>query len=223
MNKERTYGQALWHELVEHLPYALIAVASGLGLLSFFTVFAFDTMTPAMVHKSADILFHNFHFMHIAFAATGVMVTFLRFSKNLFKGLLVGAVTTITFCLLSDVIVPYFGGNLLGVHMHFHFCFIDEIVNVAPFLFVGLLIGSILGMYSPHDHHKHDHDHHSVLFHTLHILTSTFASIFYLIAHGFVAWYAHIGMVFLITLVAVVLPCTLSDLVAPIFFAGVKK
>jgi hypothetical protein len=219
---KRSYSHALWHELVEHLPYALIAVATGLGLLSFFTVFAFDSMTPTMVNKAADILFHNFHFMHIAFAATGVMVTFLRFSRNLVKGLLVGMVTTVTFCLLSDVIVPYLGGNLLGVHMHFHFCFIDEIVNVAPFLFVGLLIGAVIGS-SSHDHHSNHHDHHSVLFHTLHILTSTFASIFYLISHGFVAWYAHIGMVFLITLVAVVLPCTLSDLVAPIFFAGVKK
>ena len=48
---------------------------------------------------------------------------------------------------------------------------------------------------------------------------SSLASTFYLVAHGFAHWHTQIGLVFLSLIVAVVIPCTLSDLVVPMTFA----
>ena len=48
------------------------------------------------------------------------------------------------FCVLSDVVLPYFSGKILGVDMEFHICFHRELENVLPFLCMGILNGLIL-------------------------------------------------------------------------------
>ena len=55
--------------------------------------------------------------------------------------------------------------------------------------------------------------------HFNHILVSSFATMFYLISQGCTDWYANIGLVFLFLIVAVVVPCTFSDVVVPMLFA----
>lgn len=207
------HGNAsVWQELAHHFPYAVFSVALTLGVLSFTTV------TGSYTNKSLDILFHCFHFMHIAFAATGTIITYLRFSRNFWGALIVGSIVPTFFCVLSDVILPYVGGNLLGVHMHWHVCFSTELNNILPFLIAGMINGFVLSQ-----HGVDRQEIYSVFSHFAHILVSSFASSFYLIAHGFNAWYYHIGGVFLFLIGAVVVPCTLSDVVVPMFFAKVKE
>ena len=46
-------------------------------------------------HAQSHILFHSFHFMHIVFAATGTMITYLRYSKKLLFGFLPGVGTNV--------------------------------------------------------------------------------------------------------------------------------
>ena len=79
--------------------------------------------------------------MHIVFAAIGTLITYFRYSKDLFKGLIVGLFSASFFCILSDIVMPYIGGELLGVHMNLHVCFYYELRNVLPFLFIGLFTG----------------------------------------------------------------------------------
>lgn len=212
------HTHTLSQELLCHLPYAIFSVAFGLIVLSclqFITSGAAGT--PAIPVKAAKALFHSFHFLHLIFAATGTVLMFLRFSANTLAALVVGTLAPAIFCLLSDVILPYIGGRLLGVPMHLHICFISEYQNVVPFLIVGIINGFTMSKHAPSKH-----SFYSVSSHFIHILVSSMASLLYLVSHGFIAWQSHMGIVFLFLLVAVLLPCTLSDVVVPMLFARSK-
>lgn len=213
------HHHSLMEELICHLPYAIFSVAFGLAILSFVTYFSFGD-SVGLACRKADVLFHSFHFMHIVFAATGTLVTFFRFSKNNLKALILGVISPTIFCTLSDSILPYIGGKMLGVHMHFHLCFLTELPNVIPFLLVGILNGFIMSR-----HHGNRQWLYAITSHATHIVISSLASIFYLVSHGCTDWYLIIGPVFVFLIFAVVVPCTLSDVVVPMLFAqaGAKK
>ena len=171
-NHEHNHGHTdhtLSGELLCHLPYAIYSVSFGLAVLSFVTYFSL-TDTAEVVCQKSEVLFHSFHFMHIVFAATGTLITFLRFSRNMFRALLVGTFSPIIFCTLSDSFLPYIGGKLLGVDMHFHWCFLTELSSVVPFLVVGIINGFVMS--------RHEGERqwlYSISSHATHILISSLA------------------------------------------------
>lgn len=209
------HDHSLYGELICHLPYAVFSVAIGLAILSFVSV---AQESAEQFVKTSNILFHSFHFMHIVFAATGVLITYFRFSKNVVGALIVGTISPAIFCTLSDAVLPYIGGQMLGVHMNFHLCFLTELHNVIPFLLVGIVNGFVMSQ-----HEQEKQGLYSLFSHFMHILVSALASLFYLVSHGFTDWYSSIGMMFLFLIVAVVVPCTLSDVVVPMIFAKAHK
>lgn len=209
-HEHEAHSGLLWHELLHHLPYAIFSVAISLVVLSFVSVSGHTS--------TADALFHNFHFLHIVFAATGTVITFMRFSRSVVKALLVGICAPAIFCSLSDAVLPYYGGRLLGMDMHWHLCFYSELRNVLPFLIVGVLNGFVMGK-----HHYSRLASFSVSSHFVHILVSSMAASMYLMAHGFDDMSAQIGTVFIFLIVAVLVPCTVSDVIVPLLFAGTDK
>jgi hypothetical protein len=213
------HNHSVTGELICHLPYAIFSVAFGLIVASFLTYMSeIIEVDTNKLQCCNDVLFHSFHFMHIVFAATGTLITFLRFSHRYILGTIVAIGSTFFFCTLSDVVLPYFIGTALGIPMHFHVCMVSELRNVLPFLLVGLLNGHIMSL-----HHSSRQGVFSIFSHFIHILISSFASLFYLMAEGFTQWYEHMGPIFLFLVVAVVVPCTLSDLVVPMAFARAGK
>jgi hypothetical protein len=203
--------------LVHHLPYAIFSAAFSLIVVGFVSFFAQGLLKPAAAQSGYSMLFHSFHFMHIVFAATGTVITYRRFSKNFMGALLIGIFSPMIFCTLSDSIMPYLGGRALGVSMHFHLCFLTELANVIPFLVVGIINGLVMS-----SHHASRQGFYSVFSHFIHIFISALASTFYLVANGFTDWYVQIGFVFIFMIIAVVIPCTLSDVVVPMFWAKRK-
>jgi|SRR5579863_9079508 hypothetical protein len=220
MHNEHTHDHSDQHSIVNelfcHLPYAIYSVAFSLIVLSFFSVFSMNIIDPAIVKKASKALFHSFHFMHIVFAATGTVITFCRFSKNYMRALVVGIVSPTFFCVLSDAVLPYIGGRILGVSMHFHACFLTEPHRVVPFLIAGIINGFVMS-----SHHHSKQGGYSLSSHFIHIFISSLASTFYLISHGFTDWYSSIGNVFILLIIAVVVPCTLADVIVPMTMARV--
>lgn len=223
---EHEHDHGFTQELMHHLPYAIFSVALGMVILSLldYTSSANSvghTHTHAHGHGGCQgyhLLFHSFHFLHILFAATGTIITFSRFSKNTIKALIVGTVSPAIFCMLSDVLLPYVAGRMLGVNMELHICFYRELHNIIPFLAVGLLNGMVL-----RSHHTSMLRMFSLGSHFVHILISSLASLFYMVSHGLHNWYPQMGFVFLFLVVAIVIPCTFSDVIVPMYFAGVKR
>ena len=200
-------------ELLCHLPYAIYSVAFAIGILSFITYFSMGDSVE-IVCKKSKVLFHSFHFMHILFAATGTLITFFRFSRNNTRAILLGIFSPIIFCTLSDSVLPYIGGLMLGVNMKFHICFHKELMNVIPFLVIGILNGFLLS--------RHEGERqwlYAITSHAVHIFISSLAAIFYLVSHGCTDWYKIIGGVFVFLIFSVVAPCTFSDVVVPMLVA----
>lgn len=213
-HEHEEHSTSLWHELFHHLPYAIFSVAASLIVLSLVT----NVSSDQSLLPRANSLFHSLHFLHIIFAATGTVLTFLRFSSSYSQALLIGIVSPVIFCSLSDAVLPYYGGRLLGVPMHWHVCFYTELANVLPFLFVGILNGFVMAR-----HHYAKLLSFSVGSHFVHILVSSLAASFFLVANGFANWAHSIGYVFLFLIGAVLLPCTISDVVIPMLFARARK
>lgn len=220
-NNEASHDHACGNvreEVIAHFPYAVFSVALGLIGAALLDCLSSGAKQPEVVKHSMHTLFHTFHFMHIVFAATGGMLTYFRYSKNILKGILTCSVSTIVFCMLSDILLPYTMGTLFGVPMKLHICFVSEFYNVIPFLLIGTFNGWILAQ-----HEKHLHNFYSLWSHFTHIFVSASAAIIYTISHGFTNWASHMGMIFLLLVIAVVIPCTLSDVVIPLFFAKDNK
>jgi hypothetical protein len=211
------HEHSLRSELFHHLPYAIFSVAFSLIILSFVT-FALRSTELIVAQKGAKMLFHSFHFMHIVFAATGTLITFRRFCKDVVPSWVVGIFTPVIFCTLSDSILPYLGGKALGVNMSFHLCFFTELANIIPFLLVGVINGFIMSR-----HNQENQRMYSIFSHFIHIFVSSLAATFYLVAHGFMDWHKDIGFVFIFIIIAVVIPCTLSDVVVPMTYARMTK
>ncbi|MEX0939821.1 MAG: hypothetical protein WDZ41_00500 [Candidatus Babeliales bacterium] len=227
MNKENNnchghshdHSASLIEELICHLPYAIFSVAVGLIILSFMTVFGLSNVDQNHSHCGGlHALFHSFHFLHIVFATSGSIVMFSRFSNNIVKGFVVSLASALFFCTLSDIILPYLAGRILGVSMHFHICLVSEINNVIPFLGIGLLNGLVMSK-----HKSSVKGFFSILIHFSHILTSSLASLFYIIAEGYTNWYQNMGLLFILLVIAVVIPCTFADVIVPVFFARSRK
>lgn len=212
------HGSSIFSELMCHFPYAIFSVAFSLAILSLLGYITCSTGNPQSLCRGAHLAFHSFHFLHIVFAATGTLIAFFRFSSNVPRALFVGVFSTLTFCTLSDSVLPYLAGRLLGVEMEFHLCFVSELRNIVPFLIVGLINGLIMGKY-----HIARGGFYSVFSHFFHILVSSLAATFYIVSHGLTNWYHVIGMLFLFLVIAVVVPCTLSDVVVPMAAAKAGK
>lgn len=195
-------------ELLCHFPYAVVAVVLSLALLSLLGYGSPDKGSASELFG----IFHTFHFMHIIFAATGVVVAYRRYAKDMLGALIVGTVVPLVFCTLSDAIMPYLGGRMCGLDMRFHWCLTDHFSTIMLFLFIGVINGYVVSV-----HKEETGLFSSHMSHFIHIFISAFASALYLVASGFTAWSAHIGFVFLYLLVAVLVPCTLADVVVPLW------
>lgn len=224
-HEDQSIWQSFYHELLHHFPYATLSVALALMLLTLITVFfnldAHGVAAAACAHDACcshtsglDILFHSFHFIHILFATSGTIVTFRRYSDKIWAGLLIGTLSSMVFCTLSDVLLPYVAGRLLGIDMDLHICFATELSNILPFLGVGLFNGWVMTQLP-----EFRTQENSLYLHFLHTFISAMASIFYAVGHGLSDFYSYFGMFYLLMVVAVIIPCTLSDVIAPIFFA----
>ena len=89
-------GTIIINELACHFPYAVFSVALSLIAAALLGYFSFGAQ-PSVVAHGSHVLFHAFHFMHIVFAATGTVLTFFRFSNNVLKGFIVGAISSVFF------------------------------------------------------------------------------------------------------------------------------
>lgn len=199
-------------ELVCHLPFAVFSVALAMACLSFVAFLDIDRGMQLSYR-----LFHNFHYLHIVFAATGTTLMFMRYSSKKVVGILVGMIVPAIFCTLSDAFLPYLGGCVVGLDMHFHWCFVSHLDVILPFLLAGVVNGWAMS-----SHPISTQLFYSVSFHFTHIFVSSLAAMLYLMSFGFYDWWKMMGFVFVFLIVAVLIPCTMSDIVVPMFFARTK-
>lgn len=207
----------LWAELLCHLPYASFSLGIGFVLLSMMHFIGLTFTNEQRLLGGYHLLFHSFHYLHILYASMGTLVTFSRFSRSIGKGILLSIISPTIFCTLSDVMLPALAGELLGVPMRIHICFFHELHNVIPLMIIGVVTGLAL-----RQHHETWLGFFSLGSHFVHILISALASLLYVVSYGFDQWFHFMGLLYVLLVVAVVVPCTISDVVVPIYFAAIK-
>jgi hypothetical protein len=164
--------------------------------------------------SASHVLFHVFHPLHLLFSTIATTAMFWRHERRLLKALLIGVVGSVGICGLSDIVLPYAAGLLLGVReMQLHVCLIEHPGMILPFVAFGLLLGLIL----PTGTHKG-----TIFSHTAHVWVSSVASIMYLVSFGLTDWVGSLGLIFIFMVVAVMGPCCASDIVFPLLFVGGK-
>lgn len=184
-------------ELKAHAPFTVFGASTGVAIM----VIVILGKVPS---KISEDIFHIFHPLHIALSALVTTAIFSRYRGRGLRAWLIGYVGSVGICSLSDIILPYLGGVLVGAKIKLHICFIEHWWLVNPSAVIGIIIG---------------HLRPTTKFpHAAHVLVSTWASLFNLTAFGVADWMKLFHFVFLILFFAVWLPCCFSDIVFPLLF-----
>ena len=189
------------HELKEHAPFTALGALTGIIIM----VIVVLGNVPSHV---ANTIFYTLHPLHVLLSALVTTAMYVRYSKTKFwVAILIGWTGSIGIATISDAIIPYLGGSLLNAQMEFHVPFIEEWwIN---FLALG---GIAIGYWKQT----------TKIPHFGHVLLSTWASLFYIIAFGQAEWIPLLPLIFLFLFLAVWLPCCLSDVVYPLLFLRKK-
>jgi hypothetical protein len=232
-------GGAFRDELTSHLPFSILSVTLGLMLAGVICFFADDNVLagaadvaaglhqhdPDDAHAGHDhshdhnhtnisaflVLFHLFHPAHMLFSAAATAAMFFRYDRSITKAALIGFSGAVIVCGISDIIMPYLSAKIMGKTLELHLCIREHPMVVIPFAAIGVGLGILAAAGGTVKS--------TIFSHSLHVATSTMASIFYLIGpFGRLEWIHNIGTVFFYITLAVVIPCCLSDIVYPLMF-----
>ncbi len=205
----------IWKNLSHHLPFTILSVNIGLIIVGFMTFFA-NIAGVENFSPYTQEMFHIFHPSHLLFSAIATTAMFWQHEKKVVKTVIIGFIGSVGICGISDILIPYISGFLMGVSMEWHVCIIEHPQLVLPFVVIGILIGFL----APGTLEKQE----GVIFsHSLHVLISSIASILYLISYGMTHWIHNIGLILIYMVLAVALPCCTSDVVFPLLFVKQKK
>lgn len=199
--------QYIFVELAHHLPFSIFGVTMGLIFMGVLTFFAVLLGAEKMLPTASRELFHIFHPAHVLLSSVTTTAMFWKHEKRMFKALIVGFAGSVGICGLSDIIFPFFGGLLMGAPMQMHVCIIQEPGLVFPFAIIGVLAGFFVVTAI---------ERSTEYSHSAHVFVSSAASLLYMLAFGLEGWTDMAGGVFLVTVIAVMIPCCLSDIAFPI-------
>lgn len=187
-------------ELKEHIPFTVLGALTGIIIMVI-------VVLGNVPHHISDTIFYTLHPVHVLLSALVTTAMYMRYKKGkVWAVILIGWTGSIGVATISDAMIPYLGGNLLHAQMEFHVPFIEEWwINL--FALAGIAIG----------YWKQT----TRIPHFGHVLLSTWASLFYIMAFGIAAdWIPLLPFIFLILFLAVWIPCCMSDIVYPLLFLG---
>jgi len=185
-------------ELARHIPFTSLGAITGI----IFMVIIVLGKVPTQISHTA---FYTLHPLHVVLSALVTTAMYKKYSSGkIWAAILVGYTGSIGIATISDAIIPYLGGSLLGINIGLEVPFIEKWWLVNPMALVGIAIG----YWKPTTKFPHYG----------HVLLSTWASLFYFTAFGVAYWIPLLPFIFLFLFIAVWTPCCLSDIVFPLLF-----
>jgi hypothetical protein len=197
------------NELRNHVPFTAAGAATGIIIMVIIVL----GNVPASISNTA---FYTLHPIHIILSAMVTTAIYRRYRRGkIWAAVLIGYAGSIGIATLSDAVIPYIGGALLNIEkMELHIPFLETgkfpVIGIAKWQLINsaAAIGIALGHWKQVTRFPH----------MGHVLLSTWASLFYFTAFGAADWIPLLGFVFLFLIIAVLLPCCLSDIVFPLLF-----
>ena len=196
------------NELRHHVPFTALGAVSGIIIMVIIVL----TNVSSQISETA---FHTLHPLHVVLSALTTTAMYRKYTNGkIWAAILIGYFGSIGIATLSDAVIPYLGGALLGAEMGFHLPFIETekmpFIGIETWMLVNsaALVGIIIGCVRPTTEFPH----------LGHVFLSTWASLFYFTAFGMARWLPLLHFVFLFLFLAVWLPCCISDIVFPLLF-----
>jgi len=184
-------------ELKEHIPFTALGAFTGILII----ILIHLGNVPTYISYTA---FYISHPLHVLLSALVTTAMYMRYKKGKFwTAVLIGWTGSIGIATISDAIFPFLGGTLLHIEMEFEVPFVEHRwINLVA------LAGIAIGYWKQT----------TKIPHLGHVLLSTWASLFYLMAFGEADWIPLLPFIFLILFLAVWIPCCLSDIAYPLLF-----
>jgi len=193
-----SFARNLVGEMGAHAPY------TGFGTVTAIVIVA--SMLHFHVSTSAsETLFWVLHPLHVLVSAWATTALYrLHDNQSRVRLFLVGYLGSVGIATLSDSLIPYVGEALLDLpNRGLHFGAIEKWWLVNPLAVAGMLIGSYYPI--------------SKLPHTIHVLLSTWASLFHvMMAKPNLFGTTTLALVAVFLFLAVWIPCCTSDIVFPL-------
>lgn len=191
------------NELKKHAPFTFLGAITGIIIMA---VIVFANV-PSRISRT---LFYTLHPLHVILSALVTTAMYKRYGKGkVWEAILIGYAGSIGITTLSDAIIPYLGGSLLGIKIGFHLGFIEKWWLINPLALAGITIGYWKSI--------------TKFPHMGHVLLSTWASLFYFTAFGTANWISLLPFILLFLFLAVWIPCCTSDIIFPLLFTPSKK
>ncbi|MDY6820020.1 MAG: hypothetical protein SVN78_00175 [Deferribacterota bacterium] len=193
-------------ELKNHMPFTTVGAITGIVLLLLLRT------VPYEVSYKIFYIFHPLHVLMSALVTTSLLIIYKsdnNYKPTFLNVFIIGYIGSVGIATISDSIVPYLGEWLLDLpNRGIHLGFIEKWWLVNPLAILGIIIAYFKAI--------------TKIPHFLHVLISTWASLFHiLMAGGSVDIFTSI-VVFIFLFLAVWLPCCTSDIVFPLLFVGDK-
>jgi hypothetical protein len=205
---EHTHNNIFIDELSTHWKFTAGAVIISAAIIGILKISFYPNAVP-----DSENLFEGFFISHLFFASLTPASLLSKYKRALWLGVIVAILTSSITCTLSDIVLPYLGGLILGYNMNFHVCIIEEPVLAWSFIIGGALIGFLLSNYVRRL---------SRFTHGLHILLSSTAAGMYLITYG-VGVISVKALLFLpILIVSVLVPCVMNDIGVPSYIVSLN-
>ncbi|MCL0091898.1 hypothetical protein M1N59_01380 [Dehalococcoidales bacterium] len=102
------------YELVRHIPFTALGATTGIVIMVIMVL----ANVPAPISYT---IFYILHPLHLLLSAVATTAMFVRHSKGkVWAAILIGYVGSIGIATLSDALIPYLGGALVGIKIEFH-------------------------------------------------------------------------------------------------------
>ncbi len=196
-------------ELKEHAPFTFLGSLTGIAIMF---------LSRNMPESAAYNLFYISHPAHVFIGALTTSAMYQRYKRgsgskkfNLLRLFAVGFAASIGVATLSDSLIPYIAEILLNMPAReLHIGFLEKWWIVNPIAAIGIAIA----FYKPV----------TKVPHFVHILLSTWASLFHVMMaqSGALGWGSYI-LVLIFLFLAVWIPCCFSDIVFPLLFIKPEK
>ena len=197
-------------ELKRHAPFTAVGAATGIVVMIMIVL----SEMPTSVSRA---VFYTLHPVHVVLSALVTTSMFrLHGGRRTWAAVLIGYTGSIGIATMSDAVIPFLGGSLLGLEMEFHVPFVETtampFIGMPKWLLVNscAVTGIAIGCLRPVTRFPH----------AGHVLLSTWASLFSFSAFAVGDWMPLLPALFVFLFLAVWLPCCASDIVYPLLWAG---
>jgi len=182
-----------------HLPFTILGMVFGL------IVVAVGSYSFRLILTEES--FHFTHFIHIFFSAAAAAALMTYYESSYGRSVIIGMISSIILCSLSDTVIPYWGAQMMGKHPHFHLCVAEHPLIVFLIALIGTNIGLIW---------LKGFEHCSKWNHLFHIFVSSAASGIYLFSFSQAFAAKEVVGILIILFIAIFVPCLVSDVVVPL-------